>query len=214
MASKTQTRGNCPCCGKGQAVMADGRMSQHGYTVDNGWFNGVCSGYRYEPMQVQRAVTDNIVASVRDEVIALVQEANGIESGKVVLKVAYKDYNRMHPIEVPFAEATKFEQKYAIESKIRALRSRARIGKEFATFMEATLSAVFGKPLNVVEKAEAAARIQHGDTRVGGSATNPRNLVARYQDGPRVYWVDAEGFKGWTGSRAWRALPMAATTEV
>lgn len=35
---KTQTRGICQCCGREQAVLnGTGFMSQHGYTVKNGW---------------------------------------------------------------------------------------------------------------------------------------------------------------------------------
>lgn len=63
-STKIQLRGNCPCCGRDQAVLASGRMSKHGYTVEQGWFQGVCSGDSHAPMQKDRVVTDRIIAQV------------------------------------------------------------------------------------------------------------------------------------------------------
>jgi len=45
MATKKQFRGVCCVCGKDQAVnTANGLIVPHGYTLDYGFFNGVCEG--------------------------------------------------------------------------------------------------------------------------------------------------------------------------
>jgi len=75
LATNNQIRGNCQCCGNQQAVVGS-MMSKHGYTVDGGWFNGVCSGRNHVPLQVSREHTDLIVAQVRMEVPELIAKAD------------------------------------------------------------------------------------------------------------------------------------------
>ena len=77
-----QTRGICQCCGREQAIV-NGRMAKHGYTVECGWFSGVCSGKNFVPMQVSRDHTDKLVAQVTKEVGDMISKANRIESGEV-----------------------------------------------------------------------------------------------------------------------------------
>ena len=59
-----QIRGHCQCCGNQQAVVS-GHMSKHGYTVEHGWFQGVCTGESYKPIELERTVTNKIMAAVK-----------------------------------------------------------------------------------------------------------------------------------------------------
>lgn len=56
MTMRDQTRGNCQVCGRLQAT--NGTLAKHGYTVDYGYFNGVCYGAHEQPLQVDRSVLD------------------------------------------------------------------------------------------------------------------------------------------------------------
>lgn len=208
MNVKTQTRGNCPCCGREQAVMAGGRMSKHGYTVDNGWFNGVCSGERYAPMQTQREVTDRIVKEVREEVAALEARAADLRSGRVTLGLVQKPntYTRrgQEPEMVEWSSLPEYQQKQALNTAVYRIDSRARAGVAFADQMEALVDAVHGQPLKVVEVEAGPAPIRAGEKR----QMKDRVVTARYAERGRVYWHDGRGYRSWTGSAAWRKLPL------
>jgi hypothetical protein len=205
MSTKTQTRGNCPCCGRDQAVLASGRMSKHGYTVDNGWFNGVCSGERFEPMQVQREVTDQLVVQVRREVKELEAAADDCATGRRVPKTVTRGWGKNEQ-QVPFADAHPWEQSQAVHKAEWANRNRARAGQQFADFMEKVVNEVHGQPLREVEVADAPAPVRSGEQR---KAPNGHTLTVRYVDRGRVYWADERGFRSWTGTQAFRKYPMA-----
>lgn len=65
--TKATHNGNCQCCGRLQAVSAkDDLLAQHGYTVDWGFFNGVCSGANRLPLQLDRTVADAAIAKLRE----------------------------------------------------------------------------------------------------------------------------------------------------
>lgn len=153
-ADKTQTRGNCPCCGREQAVLASGRMSKHGYTVEHNWFNGVCDGERYAPMQVQREVTDAIVAQVRADVAAIEARVDDLIASREVLKRVRKpgEYVRRgaEPTMVDFASLDFYQQRDTLIQFVCTLQSRASAGKSFARDMEKLVNAVHGQPLKVV----------------------------------------------------------------
>lgn len=205
MTTKTQTRGNCPCCGRDQAVLSSGRMSKHGYTVDNGWFNGVCSGERFQPMQVQREVTDQLVVQVRREVKELEAAADDFATGRRVPKTVTRGWGK-NETQVAFADAPEWEQRQAVSKALYAARSRAKAGEQFANDMEKLVNAVHGQPLREVPVAEAPAAIRSGEQR---KLANGRVVTVRFTDRGRVYWADERGFRSWTGVQAFRKLPMA-----
>lgn len=205
MTTKTQTRGNCPCCGRDQAVLSSGHMSKHGYTVDNGWFNGVCSGERFQPMQVQREVTDQLVVQVRREAKELEAAADDFATGRRVPKTVTRGWGK-NETQVAFADAQPYEQRQAVTKAEWANRNRARAGQQFADFMEKMVNEVHGQPLREVPVAEAPAAIRSGEQR---KLANGRVVTVRFTERGRVYWADERGFRSWTGVQAFRKLPMA-----
>lgn len=151
VADKTQTRGNCPCCGREQAVLASGRMSKHGYTVEHNWFNGVCDGERFAPMQVQREVTDAIVAQVRAEVSELLARAADLRARRADPATITQSNGRgKEPTIIQFASLNQYQQANAIESLAYNAEARARAGRDFADFMAELVNKVHGQPLKVV----------------------------------------------------------------
>lgn len=219
--SEFKTIGNCQCCGRSQAVVGGGLMSKHGYTVKGGWFEGVCSGDRYSPMQVSRVHTDEIVAQVLEDVEGLKQDVEALKTGKKfpsMVEVGSKKYlgnGKWSDNLVPFEEAPSYAQRNGVESAIYRLESRIRAGESFATSMTALVNRVHGTPLVQEKKPEVAAKILSGEKRVseGGSV-----LTARYQEAARVYWsrpsTDGRTASGWMGSRAWRALSLVEVETV
>lgn len=203
-STKIQLRGNCPCCGRDQAVLASGRMSKHGYTVEQGWFQGVCSGDSHAPMQKDRVVTDRIIAQVRADVVKLLQQAADLEAGKIhPLTCKVSHMRNAEP--VPFKEAPEWAQREAVRSAIYGAQSRARAGESFADQMEALVNAVHGQPLREVPVEEGPAPVRAGERR-----KSPRGLLtATRVEGARVYWKDERGFKSWTGTQAWRKMELA-----
>lgn len=205
--TKYQTRGNCPCCGRDQAVLASGLMSKHGYTVDHGWFNGVCSGQNYRPLQEDRAITDTIVATVRKEVAELIARADDIEAGRVTPTHVPNPRRRRttDPETVRIEDLSDYDRASALKTAEYALRNRARAGISFADDLEALADRVHGQPLRQVPVEEAPAPIAYGEKRVTDKGSV---LTVVRVEGARVYWKNERGFKSWTGTQAFRKLPL------
>ena len=79
---KATHNGHCQCCGRLQAL-PNGTLSKHGYTVDWGYFNGVCAGENNAPLETSRELLDTIVTSLRrfaDEMDARAVECQNPEA--------------------------------------------------------------------------------------------------------------------------------------
>lgn len=202
--TSVQLRGNCPCCGKEQAVTKGG-MSKHGYTVDNGWFQGICSGEGRKPMQVERTVTEQIVADVRAQLEELEATLVKIEAGEILPKTITRGSYK-NEVAVPYAEGEEWEKSEARRKLEWNTRLRIRAGHDFADGLESILNRVHGTALIEVEKKAPATPICKGEKRIN----NGRTLTARYQQGARVYynWVRDNGSiaESWIGTQAWRKL--------
>lgn len=203
MNVKKQQRGNCQCCGKQQAVLASGVMSKHGYTVDNGWFNGVCDGQNYEPMQVSREVSDKIADQILAECVELEKKAVAYKEGRahpkmIKLAVYARNANPM----VSWDEADEYKQAHGLQVAIFALESRARMGRSFVKSLFGVADKAHGQPLIDVVVPVAAPAILIGEKRI----SNGKILLVVSVRGGRVYWKNERGFGSWTGTQAWRKL--------
>lgn len=212
MKKDIQIRGNCQCCGREQAVVG-GLMSKHGYTVEHGWFNGVCSGNHYQPMQFSRVETDSIVSDIRAEIPKLLALAEQYESGALVpefvmKKVLDAELRKWVEVKVPFAEAHIVDQRSTVSQVVWGYKNRANAGKSFSDHLESIANKVHGTPLIEVAKKEVE------PIRVGDKKTN-LELGAVYTcfkvDGVRIYWSatrasDGKEIRSWMGSQAWRKL--------
>ena len=212
MKKDIQIRGNCQCCGREQAVVG-GFMSKHGYTVQNGWFSGVCSGNHFQPMQFSRVETDNIVASIRIQIPKLLAQAkqylSGALSPEFVIHQKF-DVNTRKRIEVkiPFNEASEYEQGNTRRSVAWSLKHRADMGKTFSDQLEAIANKVHETPLIEVAKKEIEP-ICIGDKKT--SQETGAIYTCFKVDGVRVYWSSARAsdgkvIKSWMGSQSWRKM--------
>ena len=212
MKKDIQIRGNCQCCGREQAVV-NGFMSKHGYTVQNGWFSGVCSGNHFQPMQFSRVETDSIVSDIRAEIPKLLALADQYESRALVpefvmKKVLSVELKKWIEVKVPFAEASLLEKDRAISQIVWNYKNRASAGKSFADHLESIANKVHKTPLIEVAKKEVE------PIRIGDKKTN-QETGAVYTcfkvDGVRIYWSaarasDGKVIKSWMGSQSWRKL--------
>jgi hypothetical protein len=58
--SKATHNGTCQCCGSQQAVRAKG-LANHGYTMDYGFFSGICAGSYEQPVEISTDLLDQQV---------------------------------------------------------------------------------------------------------------------------------------------------------
>jgi hypothetical protein len=212
MKKEIQIRGNCQCCGKEQAVVG-GLMSKHGYTVENGWFSGVCEGRNFRPMQVSRVETDNIVASIRIQIPKLLAQAEQYLSGALTPEFVIHqkfDVNTRKRIEVkiPFNEASEYEQGNTRRSVAWSLKHRADMGKTFSDQLEAIANKVHGLPLIEASKKEVM-QIRVGDKKT--SQETGLTYTCFKVEGARIWWTSARAsdgkiLKSWMGSQSWRKL--------
>lgn len=202
METRKQLRGNCQCCGRQQAVLGTGRISKHGYTVENHWFSGVCQGEHYLPLQKSRDQADEIVDRVRTDCDELERTANAYREGKAhPARIAKPVYRHGEDQTKAWEEATAGERELGIQSAIYQIESRVRGGRAFADMLEQLANDRHGQPLFEVEVETGPAPILFDEKR---KSPIGRVLSVVRVDGQRVYWKDEKGFKGWTGSSAWR----------
>ena len=203
---KLQNRGICQCCGREWAVLASGLMSKHGYEVNDGWFQGVCQGQKYEPIEVKRDIADSIVASVRRDVVSLKARAAALLAGEIFPEQAFSGkYQRGKKIMCAFADAEPWYRLDAVKSTAWNCEQRARMGEDFANMLAKRIVDYHGQPVKVVVVAAAPERIQPGEKRDNGQG---RILIAQYQDGANVRWKDERGFGSKMGVQSWRRLKV------
>jgi len=213
MTTATQTRGHCQMCGRQQAVRNG--IAAHGYTVANGWFQGVCQGHRYAPLEKRRAETDSMVADVLKEAYDLRIKAAETLEGKhdpVEYEVRKQWIDRKWvPTMAPFVDAPEHKKQQIRKERAWSMTRRAESGESFANMMSALADKVHGTELVVVAKPQAAERIQAGDKRVNNIGTV---LTAVRQDGQRLYFsytreTDGRVLTTWMSPRSWRVLQAA-----
>jgi len=200
-------------CGRQQAVR--GGMSAHGYTVANGWFQGVCQGHHHAPLEKRRTETDAMVAEVLKEAHNLRIKADETLQG-LHDPVEYKT-GRMQLVDgkrvavtALLSDADDYTKNQVRKQLAWAMTNRAKAGEDFAQYMGALADKVHGTELAVVAKPQPAERIQAGDKRVNSNGTV---LTAKYQDGQRLYYTftreSGAVLTGWMAPRSWRTMQTA-----
>ena len=60
-------RGHCQACGRVQAVdTANNLLAKHGYTVDFGYFDGVCTGSDRKPLEVDKSFSEATIVRISE----------------------------------------------------------------------------------------------------------------------------------------------------
>ncbi len=209
--SKVQIRGNCQCCGRQQAVVR-GDIAQHGYTVDNGYFNGVCAGHRYSPLQLKRDKADLVVAECRKDAVDALAHAEELQLGqRVPTLVRNPSCMPNAPKMVQYADLNQWQQADALKSLVWGLRNRAKMASEFADQLEGLANRLHGTALLEVAPPAKPTPINSGDQKLGGQGTV---LTVVGLERGRVIFRTPDGRKGWMGSQGWRRLDAVLSPAV
>jgi len=78
MAKATHT-GTCQCCGATQKL-PNGDLSKHGYTLENGWFNGTCLGAGSMPFEQGKGLIEKFIEMAKQSIIDNTAKCEEIES--------------------------------------------------------------------------------------------------------------------------------------
>ena len=73
--AKATHYGHCQCCGALQKLPS-GLLSNHGYTVEHGWFEGVCYGARHLPFEQSKDLIEGLIKRAQERAQELRKEAD------------------------------------------------------------------------------------------------------------------------------------------
>lgn len=209
-----QLRGHCQRCGRQQAITRDATMAHHGYTVEDGYFNGKCTGHRYAPIEHDRVVADALVARVRAEAVEHRAAGARLVSGEshpaIVVVGRSWDHKarRFVNATAPWAEANDLQRAEAMRGAIASAEQRAKAADAWAGQMTALCDRVHGQPLVEVQRAEAPEAIPRGDKRL---AAGGPVLVCEYVERGMVHYAytrpNGSTYRTKMATRSWRVLP-------
>lgn len=155
--------GNCQVCGRLQHVMPDG-MANHGYTVEFGYFSGICRGSHKPPVQQQRTITDATIVGLGEYAEAqdaLVEEFKAgtttpkrIEAGR---KLNPKTY-RYAPVYIEFSAGTPEQQAKAVELTVGECERDAQGARSAAAALKDMADRLHGTELVLIDDFMKAAR--------------------------------------------------------
>lgn len=205
MKSGIQMRGHCQMCGRIHAV--SGTVAKHGYTVEHGWFQGVCPGADYEPIEQSRGALDQLVVDLRRWAGNAEDEARKLERREIDPEGKWSSYSEMGYRKrklIPYETLLPYEQADCRDHAVHANRRKAEDMRRAADDLLTLADRVHGQPLiEVVLDADAKA-IKPGDkVKVCGMEVTVTKIAektargvgpfvnGRYMD--HVFWLDANG---------------------
>lgn len=149
---KIQLRGHCQRCGREQAVK-NGTMAHHGYTVRDGWFQGVCSGRSFQPVEFSRATLDKTVEAVRAQCVELRAQAEALtDQANWPETITIYDRTIRQDKKVPLASFSELKQREHINNLKLQLKNRAYMGDNHCDKLLATADKFHGRPLIEIRK--------------------------------------------------------------
>lgn len=157
--TKATHNGTCQRCGNKQAIK-NGVLVNHGYTVDNGWFQGICGGTNRKPLEVDTSYAKETVKFCRSESkkLAAITDADITRVGARV-RSEYK-YGVYETKMMTLEEYTEFRGdnlsitklkdvvRYEVSKCHRHSRNLAAHAKDITGLMKTT----FGQPLESREE--------------------------------------------------------------
>ena len=197
MTDKIQLRGHCQHCGRIQAVR--GTMAKHGYTVDFGYFNGVCHGDSFQPIEKDRTKLDANIAEVNKQIDGDVALLADLKSGK---KFPVQGRSRFGKT-LPWAELNEYEQRQARETSIYHTESRIRAGKAWVEMMLKLADEVHGQPLQEVVQVKKAEIVVGSKVKLGSEEVIVEKIEEKRAQGigpgingkyvDHVFFTDSKG---------------------
>lgn len=201
MIMKATHQGNCQVCGRLQALPGT-TLSNHGYTVSEfHYFHGVCPGARRQPLQLDRAITDKVVADLRREAKAQMKLAADLRTGKRTPATAPSGKRVRADVKdsygfirgcwqdelVPFAAAPEQHQQRAIQLAAARAESEAVHARRYANDMERLAERIHGTDLVAITDEPKAAVVDPVVNQKSGTVTGTyATKAARNRDLDRL----------------------------
>lgn len=165
-------RGHCQLCGAVQALhTGKGIVAKHGYTIEGGYFQGVCPGSDQMNLHVTRELADAEIVRARRAAFKAIKLAQDFEDGKQHPAEVWNGTYRMIPVrkrrseasrspypdrapwselekeevDVPFAKASAKYRKLGIERAANKERRYAEMCRNYADRLESTADRITGK---------------------------------------------------------------------
>jgi hypothetical protein len=175
MQNRTHThRGTCQACGAVQAVMVKGLLAKHGYTVEWGFFNGVCAGADRLPLEVNKDLAMATISHLRDEFIPA-QKARiaGLENGTVFPKWTKREKVaafRWNDVECNRDEISDDQAATQVQTAMRKAAGRISSAKAHMSMLKNLIETRHGQPLYPVNR-EVRKELKAGSkVRIGGKS--------------------------------------------
>jgi hypothetical protein len=152
---KATHKGTCQVCGRAQAHFK-GTIAKHGYTVDWGFFNGVCAGAEHQPLEQDKALTERIMAELLNDVAPRAEKlAADLRSGAVqpkwfnrvptgTRKFGVPQYNDVECTRAEISDQVAAQQ---VENAAYKAEGKARNARSHAAMLEKLIAARHGQPL-------------------------------------------------------------------
>ena len=189
MKNEIQLRGNCQVCGREQAVKK-GFIVNHGYTVGDGFFSGICPGTNFKPMQTDTKQTDNTVEIFKARANNELHQAEQLEKGENFPE-KIPENNHYKARLLPFNEVSKHYQEYFISQLIAKSKRMAENYFSASKSLKQLADSVYGKPLKEVKKPTPPEPIEMGETRTYKGKTyvvcgfKTRNVIYQCENGKK-----------------------------
>lgn len=91
--AKATHKGTCQVCGRVHRInVKSGMLAKHGYTIDWGWFNGVCSGADNLPYEKSCELVKRSIEQAEDYKRKLADEITETENWTVDSEIIYREY--------------------------------------------------------------------------------------------------------------------------
>lgn len=154
-------QGHCQACGRIQFLPND-VLAKHGYVVKGfGFFNGVCAGSGKKPIEVDRAVLDDICVQLDAHANSAEGRAKAYRDGVMTPELVYArepwgDVKRKYvnrdrvPVEISWADANAMERTQGLDLVISQNESEARQARDWIKMLQDLATKVHGQPLQPV----------------------------------------------------------------
>lgn len=167
---KTESRkhthlGTCQACGRAQAYQVNGKVAKHGYTVDWGFFNGVCRGADAKPLEQEKTLTEAIIKLLREQALRHEERAADLRCGivepKFTKQIAACHFPRRHEdtmnsrnfhridVECSRAELSDYDATQQISAAAYRAESTARHERSHADMLVKLIDARHGQELQL-----------------------------------------------------------------
>lgn len=160
---KATHRGTCQACGRAQAHFK-GTIAKHGYTVDWGYFNGVCAGAEQLPLEQDKAFAERIINDLRTIIAPRADKlAADLLAGTVQPDWAKRVRGTLYACKRE--ELQDNEAALCVQRAIRNAENNASGARAHAVTLEKLIVARHGQPLMPIvlhKELQAGMRIQIG----------------------------------------------------